>query len=145
MLFGEPETAKKLFQLGIQTIGELAQADPLLLRTHLKKQGEVVWAFANGIDSSGVDPKPFPNKGYGNSTTISFDVTDAQTAKLVLLALAETLGTRIRADGIKVEVVSVGIKDCNLHYSSHQKVLGSATCITKEIHQAACGLQQAED
>lgn len=133
-------TTKKLFQLGIKTIGELAQAEPSLLKLHLKKQGEIVWAFANGIDFSAVESQPIPNKGYGNSTTISFDVTDAQTAKLVLLALAETVGTRIRSDAVKVEVVSVGIKDNSLHYASHQRVLGSATCIRKEIHQAACSL-----
>ncbi|MDD3223089.1 MAG: DNA polymerase IV [Lachnospiraceae bacterium] len=131
-------TTRKLLQLGIQTIGQLAQADPTLLRFHLKKQGEVVWAFANGIDFSVVEPKPIPNKGYGNSTTISFDVTDGQTAKLVLLALAETVGTRIRAEQVKIEVISVGIKDYNLHYASHQKMLGSATCITNEIHKEAC-------
>lgn len=131
-------TTRKLFLLGIKTIGQLAQADPALLRFHLKKQGEVVWAFANGIDFSVVESRPIPNKGYGNSTTIHFDVTDAQTAKLVLLALAETVGTRIRAEQVKIEVISVGIKDYNLHYTSHQKVLGSATCITKEIHREAC-------
>ena len=40
-------TAKKLFNLGIHTIGELAHADPHLLKVHLKKHGEVIWAFAN--------------------------------------------------------------------------------------------------
>lgn len=133
-------TTKKLLQLGIQTIGQLAEADPKILKIHLKKHGEVVWAFANGMDCSAVESSLIPNKGYGNSTTISFDVTDARTAKLVLLALAETVGSRIRADHVKIEVVSVGIKDCNLHYASHQRILKSPTCITKEIHNAACRL-----
>ena len=81
-------TAKKLFNLGIHTIGELAHADPHLLKVHLKKHGEVIWAFANGMDVSVVQSEASANKGYGNSTTIAFDVTDASTAKLVLLALA---------------------------------------------------------
>jgi DNA polymerase-4 len=133
-------TAKQLCKLGIHTIGQLAHADPDILKYHLKKQGEIVWSFANGLDFSVVESKPAPNKGYGNSTTISFDVTDVQTAKLVLLALAETVGARIREDEVKIELVSVGIRDYNLHYTSHQKVLGSATCITREIHRAACSL-----
>ena len=45
-------TAKKLFHLGIRTVGELAHADPALLKLHLKKHGEVIWAFANGMDVS---------------------------------------------------------------------------------------------
>ncbi|MBA4698457.1 MAG: DNA polymerase IV [Ruminococcus sp.] len=140
LFFVGRSTTKKLHTLGIHTIGELAHANPDILKNHLKKQGEVVWAFANGLDLSVVESGPIPNKGYGNSTTISWDVTDAQTAKLVLLALAETVATRIRKDKVKIEVISVGIRDYNLHYSSHQKVLGSATCITREIHKAACGL-----
>jgi nucleotidyltransferase/DNA polymerase involved in DNA repair len=67
--------------MGIHTIGELAKCDPAWLRTILKKQGEVVWSFANGIDFSPVITEPPANKGYGNSTTTPFDVVDADTAK----------------------------------------------------------------
>lgn len=133
-------TAKKLITLGISTIGDLAKADPVLLKAHLKKHGEVIWAFANGIDMSVVEPEPPGNKGYGNSTTIAFDVTDSGTAKMVLLALAETVGTRLRKDHVKAEVISVGIKDYEFRYSSHQSVLAAATDITKEIHGVACHL-----
>ena len=133
-------TSKKLFSLGIRTIGELAQADPAVLMTHLKKQGEVIWAFANGIETSVVQSEPPANKGYGNSTTIAFDVTDASTAKLVLLALAETVGTRLRSAGVRAEVIAVGIKYQDLSYASHQMTLRNATNITNEIHGCACQL-----
>lgn len=133
-------TSKKLFSLGIRTIGELAQADPAVLKTHLKKQGEVIWAFANGIETSVVQSEPPANKGYGNSTTIAFDVTDASVAKLVLLALAETVGTRLRAAGVRAEVIAVGIKSQDLSYASHQMTLRNATNITIEIHHWACQL-----
>ena len=127
-------TAKKLFSLGIQTIGQLAQADPAVLKSHLKKHGEVIWAFANGMDISVVQSEPPINKGYGNSTTIAFDVVDASTAKLVLLALAETIGARLRAVGARAEVIAVGIKLYDLSYVSHQMTLRNATNITIEIH-----------
>ena len=100
-------TTKKLRNLGIQTVGDLARADPGLLKAHLKKHGEVIWAFANGMDVSVVQSEPPANKGYGNSTTIAFDVTDASTAKLVLLALAETVGTRLRQAEAKAEVILI--------------------------------------
>lgn len=133
-------TTKKLLHLGIHTIGELAKADPALLKSHLKKHGEVIWAFANGIDVSVVKPVAPDNKGYGNSTTIAFDVTDPSTAKLVLLALAETVGTRLRAAGVRAEVIAVGIKSFDLNYASHQMTLRNATNITIEIHRCACRL-----
>ena len=133
-------TTKKLFTMGIKTIGELAKCDPVWLRTILKKQGEVVWSFANGIDFSPVITEPPANKGYGNSTTTPFDVTDMETAKVVLLALAETVGKRLRRDDVRVSVISVGIRASDLSYCSHQKVLDVATNITNEIHKAACEL-----
>ena len=133
-------TAKKLFNLGIHTIGELAHAEPHLLKVHLKKHGEVIWAFSRGMDVSVVQSEAPANKGYGNSTTIAFDVTDASTAKLVLLALAETVGTRLRAAKVRAEVIAVGIKSHDLRYASHQMTLRNTTNITIEIHRCACQL-----
>lgn len=133
-------TTKKLLNMGIRTIGDLAGTDPGLMKLHLKKHGEVIWAFANGTDVSVVQSVPPPNKGYGNSTTIAFDVTDRSTAKMVLLALAETMCGRLREAGVRAELVAVGIKDRDFNYVSHQMVLADATDITIKLHQAACRL-----
>ena len=130
-------TAKKLFSVGIRTIGELAAADPVWLKSILKKHGEVIWGFANGVDLSPVLAAPAPNKGYGNSTTLARDVTEREEADRVLLALSETVAARLRADHVQAEVVSVGIRYHDLSYVSHQKVLGSSTDLTWEICRAA--------
>lgn len=130
-------TAKKLFSMGIRTIGELAAADPSWLKGILKKHGEVIWGFANGVDLSPVLEAPAPNKGYGNSTTLSRDVTDREEADRVLLALSETVAARLRADHVQAEIVSVGIKYYDLSYVSHQKVLDTSTDLTVEICKAA--------
>lgn len=140
LIFVGKSTVKKLEAMGIRTIGQLAAADREMLRQNLKKQGESIWNFANGIDFSLVQPVPDMNKGYGNSTTISFDVTDENAAKTVLLALAESVGARLRADRVKIQVISVTIKDSQLHKMSHQMVLDSATDITNEIYLSACRL-----
>ena len=133
-------TERKLAQLGIRTIGELACTDVKILRSHLKKHGELVWEFANGRDVSVVEAEPSENKGYGNSTTIAFDVTDRDTARLVLLSLAETVAARLRKHGKKAELISVGIKNSELHTVSHQAVLPVPSDITYEIYTAACKL-----
>ena len=133
-------TAKKLFSVGIRTIGELAAEDPKWLRGLLKKHGEVIWGLANGVDSSPVLMEPEANKGYGNSTTTPADVTDVETADKVLLALSETVGARLRMDEVRAGVVSVGIRYWDLSYVSHQRRLYNATDLTVEICQAACKL-----
>lgn len=140
LFFCGKATAKKLLSVGIQTIGELAAADPAYLKTLLKKQGDILWGFANGIDLSPVIAKAPANKGYGNSTTIPFDVSDTDTAFRVLLALSETLGRRLRGDSVQISVVSVGIRYADLSYFSHQKTLAAPTSLTVEIYRAACEL-----
>lgn len=133
-------TTKKLFSVGIKTIGDLAAADPIWLRSLLKKQGEIIWGFAHGVDCSPVISAPPPNKGYGNSTTIPFDVTDIPNAQKVLLGLAETVGNRLRTDHVEIRVIAVGIRYSDLSYVSHQKCLPTATNLTVEIYKHACEL-----
>ena len=50
-------------------------------------------------------------------------MTDASVAKLVLLALAETVGTRLREAKVRAEVIAVGIKSADFSYRSHQMTL----------------------
>lgn len=138
-------TAKRLFSMGIHTIGELAMADPIWLKGLLQKQGERIWAFANGIDLSPVLAQAPANKGYGNSTTMPFDVTDSIMAKKILLALSEMVSCRLRADDVQAEVVSIGIRGTDFAlegfpYASHQKHLKTFTNLTLEIYHAACEL-----
>lgn len=140
LFFVGSASERKLLSMGIHTIGDLAKTDVLVLKNVLKKHGEVIWNFANGRDISMVEPMPMDNKGYGNSTTIAFDVKDAETVKKVLLSLAETVGRRLRKDDARIEVVAISIRFYDLSYISHQGALHSPTNITKEIHDTTCRL-----
>lgn len=133
-------TERTLHTLGIHTIGELARADVNMLRASLKKQGEVIWKFANGEGVSLVEAEPADAKSYGNATTIAFDVTDEDTAKMVLMSLADTVGRRLRRDGARAKVVSINIKYNDLSKASHQCELGYATNVTDEIYRTAVQL-----
>lgn len=131
-------TEKKLLSLGITTIGELAHTDRTLLKSIFKSHGDVIWNYANGNDVQSVTDHQVANKGYGNSLTIHFDVTDAQTAKMVLLSLAETVGARIRADKAYISVVAVSIVDYEFNYCTKQTTLFSPTNVTEKIYKNAC-------
>lgn len=133
-------TARKLQSLGIHTIGSLAAADPAIIRSHFKKHGDVIWNYANGIAPSSLEDMPSPNKGYGNSLTTHYDVTDADTAKKFLLALCETVGARIRADQVYVSVISVSLVDSEFRHRSRQTTLPSSTNVTEKIYESAVRL-----
>lgn len=140
LFFVGKSTVKKLNTLGIYTIGELAKTNVDILRAHLKKHGEVIHSFANGIDASIISQEEVKNKGYGNSTTISFDVEEEAAAKMILLSLAETVASRLRSDDMMANVVSISIVDSEFHHCSHQTTLLSPTHNTDVIHKVACSL-----
>lgn len=131
---------KKLLSMGIRTIGEIAHTDRALLVSNFKKYGDVLWRYANGVDDSEVETVRPDNKGYGNSTTLSFDVTDARSAKEILLGLTEKVCQRLRKDDVRVESVSVQFRFNDLTRASHQCALPAATNITQEIYAHVCRL-----
>lgn len=140
LFFVGKATAAKLHTLGIHTIGELAKSNRELLHSHLKSTGDTIWKFANGIDEGVSARKNQEAKGYSNETTLAHDVTEKQEAEEILLALVEQVSGRLRADGKKAEVVSVGIKDAWFTSFSHQCVLKNPTAGTRELYEYACRL-----
>lgn len=131
-------TEQKLKRLGIHTIGELAGTDPAILESFFKSHGLLIHRYANGIDPGDVIASPPPNKGYGNSLTTPFDVTEVNLAKRFLLSLAETISARLRSDQVKISVIDVAIRDYNLTYYHHQISLPQSTDLTTEIYDSAC-------
>ncbi|MDR3757588.1 MULTISPECIES: hypothetical protein [Enterocloster] len=140
LFFAGPAARRKLQNLGIRTIGELARTDRALLTAHLKNQGRVLWEYANGFDTS---PYLIPldrNKGFGNSMTMPMDVGSPEQARQFLLFLSETVSARIRADQAKISCVSLSLVDCNFSRCSCQETLARPTDLTEPIYQAACRL-----
>ena len=129
---------RKLAAMGVKTIGDLAKMDRKYVTAVMKSHGTLIHQYANGIDYSEVVTAPPPNKGYGNSLTTPKDVQDADLAKLYLLSLAETVSARLRADGAKVRVISISLRDYNLRFTGHQTTLFTPTDLTLEIYDAAC-------
>lgn len=138
-----PSTAPKLYRLNIFTIGDLARANPDLLKYHLKSWGLLIRDYANGIESSPVseDARP-PIKGIGNSTTIPFDVDSMDEARKVLLSLCEMVGMRLRQAGYCAKLVSVYLRNTNLTGKSHQKKFVAATDDTYQIFNRATQLME---
>lgn len=131
-------TTKKLFSLGIKTIGDLANANEEMIKAHLKTPGMIIRDYARGGD---LQPYMFThdaNKGYGNSLTAPQDITTVAYARHLLLSLCETVGARLRTDGVKVSVVSVHITTFEFAYSNKQMQLLSPTDVTEEIFINAC-------
>ena len=140
LLYAGKSSVQKLHNLGIFTIGELASANPLVLQQHLKSHGQELHNYANGIDNSPVEAESEAAKGYSNSITLPFDITDRNDAKEIMLSLCENIGARIRKDNAYISVVSVTIVDMDFRKTSHQVSLSNGTNITDVIYENACTL-----
>lgn len=134
-LFGiGASTADKLEKACIWKIGDLARLDIGILHSLVgTKMGDYLHAAANGIDNSPVLDHPEKAKGYSNSTTLENDVTSIEEASKILLALADTTASRMRADGARAHCISVTIRGNDFRDRSHQRKLDEATDITTDI------------
>lgn len=133
-------SSTRLRSLGITTIGELAHTDKSFLVREFKSHGSLMWEYANGIAPAEVHSTVEKLKGVGNSTTLSQDVSDADEAKKVLLALAEQVSSRLRKSGQLAQSVTVEIKYHTFQSTSHQKALLFPTNSTQPIYELSCRL-----
>ncbi len=138
LLYVGSATGKKLHNMGITTIGGLAQTDEKILAGRLGKMGSILWAFANGYDDSPVkiENTSAPVKSVGNSTTTPKDMETDEDVKIVLYILAESVAARLRENGFRCRTVEISLRDKDLYHFSRQVKLKNASNITKEIAEA---------
>lgn len=133
-------SVEELRKLEILTIGDLARANPDIVALHLKSHGRLLWEYANGMDDSRVESIPEAAKGIGNSTTLSKDAEDPDTINEVLLALSDSVASRLRKAGSLAYMVSVEVKYNTFKKNSHQTTLVSPTDASNTIYNTACQL-----
>lgn len=141
LFFVGSSAAARMERIGLHTIGDVAACDLHILKNHLgSKYGTLIHRYANGIDDEPVAEREPLNKGYGNSITLSSDVSDYDTACQVLLALSETVGARLREAQVRCNCVCVELKDWQFNTQSHQMTLSTPTDSTSVLYQNACRL-----
>ncbi len=130
------KTEIKLNNLGIYTIGDIANTSDDILYSHLKSHGILIKNYANGIDNSIVRKNNHEIvKGMGNSTTISFDVEDKETAYKVLLSLTESVCMRLRVAKLTAKLVSISITTKDFFHKSHQRKINTSTNSTTYVYE----------
>ena len=124
----------------INTIGDLAKADPDNLKRWFGKAGLVLYAFANGEDRSMVAPADFepPVKSVGNSHTCPRDLECDQDVRIMLYALSESVGARLMEYGLYATTVEFSYLNSDLSvYATRQSRLDVPTNVSGEIATAA--------
>ena len=134
-LFGVgKKTAPKFHDIGIHTIGDLANADPNYLTKYFKNQAYNYINMAKGIDDSLVISEEGEPDSISNETTLNKDVSNKLELYQYLLSLSELVGVRIRKQKKYASVIAVILKDRYFKRRTHQKKLMNPTNITNEIY-----------
>ena len=135
-------TSRKLHKININTIGDLAAADPNHMHSLLKSHGDLVWQYANGRDETPViSLEGVLQNGVGNSITTAYDVTTKEEAEVVLLSLCERVGMRLRRFHCRASLIGVHLRRSDLSdYYSHQRQMDYSFSSTWEIYRLACRL-----
>lgn len=144
LLYVGPATKRKLHDRNIYSIGQLANCSPKVLRGMLGKSGEMLWAFANGLEASPVRAAGTSSviKSVGNSTTTPRDLVCDQDARMIVTVLAESVAERLRANALCGSVVEISVRDCELNSFTRQKKISKPTALASEIIPCAMALFQ---
>ena len=139
-------TARRLADLGVRTVADLARADPHLLVERLgERTGPWVRQRARGIDSSPVDDTPRVPRARGREETFQVDLEDpaevsAAVRRLAALALADVL-----AEGRPVARVVLKVRLRPFTTLTRSRTLPQATTDPEVVAAAAVGLLERLD
>ena len=142
LLYVGRATKRKLHTVGIHTVGDLACADPVMLKSLLGKMGLVLYVFANGEDQTPVakERTHAPVKSIGNGMTAPRDLVNEEDVSLVVYLLAESVGARLREHGFAGSVIEIAVRDYDLYGFTRQKKIACPTNVTGEIAEAAMAI-----
>lgn len=129
------KTQKKLKEMKINTIYDLAHTKKEKLTLEFKSFGTTLYEYANGIDDSPVESERSELKGIGNSITLPKDLEEIEDIKLKLLELSEQVGSRIRKDKKYAYVVTLYVKYSDFKILTHQRKLKNPINTDEEIHK----------
>ena len=109
LLFVGPATRRKLADMNVRTIGDLARFDAECLRGRLGKPGLVLKAYAAGLDRSPVMPADarMAIQSVGNSATPPHDLQTPADVRCLCYLLAESVAARLRQEGLRARCVSL--------------------------------------
>lgn len=128
-----PRTCEVLESLGIQTIGQLAEAPQAKLEGvfgHLMAIS--LQRAARGISDSPVESFSMP-KSIGRETTFDQDISDWEQLEKVLSYLTERCTYTLRAQGLETKRVTLKVRYPPFETHTFARTLPEPTCVDADI------------
>ena len=134
-----PKTAGKLAEIGITTIGALAQTPDETLEMMFGRFGPDLRQRALGIDDRPIATE-HAIKSVSNEITFAKDLTDESLLLGHFRRLSEQVGRRLRKASLAGTTVQIKLRWSDFSTITRQKTLPSASNLDQEIYDAAAAL-----
>ena len=131
-------TARKLADMGITTVGELARADPADLATRFgPTMGPWYRVLALGAGGTHVSAEPYVPKSRSRETTFQRNLCDRAEIDEQVAVLARRVAVDVRAEGRAVARVGVKVRFAPFFTQTRSMTLPAPTTDPTEIERAA--------
>ena len=133
-------SSKKLRELGINTIEDLAKTDSQFLVKYFKNRAIPMIESANGIDNSKVEYEYTDPKSISSSTSLSYNYKNKEEIYHVLKELSQDAGNRLRKSNLFAQNISIWIKYVDFSKISKQVKLNNPISSDIDIYNNAIKL-----
>ena len=133
------KTERRLNQLGIKTIGELAAYSPKALYKRFGKSGVWIWAIANAEEKVEVQ-ETFIMKSIGAEHTFETDTDDWSAIDSQLIALIDSVHRRLLDEKMKYRTINLKIRFTGFETYTRAKTLRFYTSSKEEFIGGMKGL-----
>lgn len=113
-------TCQKLYQYGLEKIGDLQRVELRFLETVFGKNGRWIWERARGIDYSDITPHS-DRKSISTECTFHNDVTDRRTLETTLVSMTEELSSKLRRENKLASCLAIKIRYANFETHTQQE------------------------
>ena len=139
-----PKTQDRLHQLGLRTIGSVAEADPKFLSTKLGSAGLHFYTLAHAGDPRLVLGSRMP-KSIGAENTLDRDVSEKADIKFHMRRSADVVGRRLRKKNYLAFGVGLKLKTASFQLLSRQHRLSEPTDVAERLYSVAIELLEHVD
>lgn len=134
-----PKTEVALHDIGIEMLGQLAEAPDDVLSARIGRYGPALKRHAQGIDSSRVEPRGEP-KSMSRETTFGADTSDLSFLEEVVHSMCRHLANDLRSHQKQASTVTLKLRYEDFETVTRQRSLRMETSEADELHRAAVQL-----
>jgi DNA polymerase-4 len=113
-------TANKLYQYGIEKIGDLQKADIRFLEAVFGKAGRFLWEKANGIDEGIIIPHS-DRKSISTEHTFNSNISDKNSIETILVSMTEELASKLRKENRLASCLAIKVRYANFETHTQQE------------------------